>query len=109
GGYDEIPRDELGIIVWWGLLIGTAVGALSIERISVQARVVLVVFVALVAWTALALGWTQSAERTATELARTVTYLGLFALALAVQRGRRWRALLYGVTTGIAIVAGLAV
>ena len=61
---------------------------------------VLALFVGLVAWTALALGWTQSAERTMTELARAVTYLGVFVLALAVQRGRRWRALLYGVTTG---------
>jgi hypothetical protein len=70
---------------------------------------VLVAFGALVVWTALALGWTQSDERTMTELARTVTYLGVFVLALAVQRGSHWRALLFGVTTGIAVVAGLAV
>jgi hypothetical protein len=109
GGYDEIPRDQVGIIVSWGLLIGVAVGALSLERIGIPARVVLFAFLAVAAWTALALDWTQSAERTVTELARTVTYLGVFVLALAVQRGRRWRALLYGVTTGIAVVAGLAV
>jgi hypothetical protein len=109
GGYDPIPRDQVGIIVVWGLLLGVAVGALSIGLIGIQTRVVLALFLALVAWTALALGWTQSAERTMTELARAVTYLGVFALALAVQRGRRWRALLYGVTTGIAVVTGLAV
>jgi hypothetical protein len=109
GGYDPIPRDEVGIIVWWGLLVGVAATAVSIERIGVPARAILIVFLSLIAWTALSLGWTQSAERTVTELARAVTYLGAFALALAVQRGRRWRALLWGVTTGIAIVAGLAV
>jgi len=76
GGYDPIPRDQVGIVVWWGLLVGVAAGALSIERIGVPARWVLFVFLALVAWTGLALGWTQSAERTATELARAVTYLG---------------------------------
>ena len=38
GGYDPIPRDEVGIIVWWGLLVGVAVGALSIERIGIPAR-----------------------------------------------------------------------
>jgi hypothetical protein len=108
-GYDAIPRDQVGIIVVWGLLVGVAVGALSIERIGIPSRVVLFLFLGLVVWTALALGWTESAERTMTELARAVTYLGVFALALAVQRGRRWRALLYGVTTGITIVAGLAV
>lgn len=108
GGYDPIPRDEVGILVWWGLLVGIAVGALSLERIGIPARAVVFIFVVVVAWTALSFDWTQSAERTATELARTVTYLGVFALALAVQAGRRWRALLFGVTTGIAIVAGLA-
>ena len=91
------------------MLVAVAATALSIEQIGIQTRVVLAIFIGLVAWTALALGWTQSAERTATELARAVTYLGVFALALAAQRGRRWRPLLYGVTTGIAVVAGLAV
>lgn len=109
GGYDPIPRDQVGILVLWVLLLGVAAGAFSIGRIGYPARAVLIVFLGLIAWTALALGWTQSAERTMTEVARAVTYLGVFVLALAVQRGRRWRALLYGVTTGIAIVAGLAV
>ena len=94
GGYDPIPRDEVGILVWWGVLVGVAVGALSIERIGVPARAVLFLFLAVAGWTALSFEWTQSAERTATELARTVTYLGVFVLALAVQRGGRWRSLL---------------
>jgi tetratricopeptide (TPR) repeat protein len=109
GGYDPIPRDEVGIIAVWGLLVGVAVGALSLERIGIPARAVLFVFLGLVVWTALSLDWTESAERTMTELARAVTYLGVFALALAVQGGRRWRALLYGVTAGLGIVAALAV
>jgi O-Antigen ligase len=109
GGYDAIPRDEVGILVWWVLLIGVGIGALSLERVSPAALGILVVFVALLGWMALSLGWTESAERTMTELARAVTYLGVLALALAVQRGGRWRPLLHGVTTGIAVVAGLAV
>src|SRR5215210_4206302 len=108
GGYDPIPRNQVGVLVWWVLLVGVAAGAFSIKRIGYPARTVGVLFLALVAWTALSLGWTQSAERTATELARAVTYLGVFALALAVQAGRRWRAVLYGLTTGVAIVARLA-
>jgi O-Antigen ligase len=109
GGYYPIPREQVGIIVWWGMLLGVAVGALSIERIGIPARAVLICLLALIAWTALALGWTESAERTMTELTRAITYLGVFVLALAVQRGRHWRALLNGVTAGIAIVMALAV
>jgi hypothetical protein len=109
GGYDPIPRDEVGIVVWWALLLGGAVGALSALRIGLAARWGLFAFLALIAWTALSLGWTESAERTMTELARAVTYLGVFVLALVVQHGRSWRALLWGVTTGLAVVALLAV
>jgi hypothetical protein len=109
GGYDAIPRDEVGLLVWWAVALGVGVAALSLERIGIPARAVLIVFAGLIAWTALALGWTQSDERTMTELVRAITYLGVFVFALAVQRGRHWRALLYGVTTGIAVVAGLAV
>jgi O-antigen ligase len=109
GGYDAIPRDEVGILVAWGLLVGVAVGALSIDRIGPPALGILIVFGALVVWTALALSWTQSDERTMTELARAVSYLAVFALALAAQRGRRWRALLWGVTVGLGVVSLLAV
>lgn len=109
GGYDVIPRNEVGILVAWALLVGVAVGALSIERIGTPALGILLVFGSFVVWAALALDWTQSAERTMTELARAVTYLGVFVLALAVQRGRRWRALLWGVTAGLGIVSLLAV
>jgi O-Antigen ligase len=109
GGYDPIPRDQVGILVLWALLLGVAVGAISIDRIGPPALAVLLIFGGLVAWTALALGWTQSDERTMTELARAVSYLGVFALALAVQRGRRWRALLWGVTVGLGVVSLLAV
>ena len=53
--------------------------------------------------------WTESQERTSIELARTLTYLGVFAVALAVQREGRWRHLLNGVTTGVAVVCAIAV
>jgi O-Antigen ligase/Tetratricopeptide repeat len=109
GGYDAIPRDEIGILVAWALLVGVAVGAIAIDRISPSALAILVVFGGLIVWTALAFGWTESAERTMTELVRAVTYLGVFVLAVAVQRGRRWRALLWGVTAGLGIVSLLAV
>src|SRR5205823_6898802 len=61
------------------------------------------------AWTALSLIWTESAEQTTIELARVGTYLGVFALALAVQGQGRWRYLLYGVTTAIVVVCAIAV
>ena len=42
------------------------------------------------------------------ELARVVTYLGLFALALVAVAAGRWRELLAGVTAGIGVIVVLA-
>ena len=85
------------------------VGALPIAGGTDAGRAMLIVLAAFAAWTALSLSWTESAERTSIELARTVAYLGVFALALAVQGEGRWRHLLNGVTTGVAVVCGIAV
>ena len=60
------------------------------------------------AWTLLSFGWTESDERTSIEVARVAAYLGVFALALSVQGGERWRHLFNGLATGVAVVCGLA-
>ncbi|HZO05732.1 MAG TPA: O-antigen ligase family protein, partial [Solirubrobacterales bacterium] len=109
GGYGVVERSELGIAVWWLLLVGTLVGALPIAGGTNAGRALLIVLAAFAAWTALSLTWTESQERTSIELARTITYLAVFAVALAVQREGRWRQLLNGVTTGVAVVCGIAV
>ena len=108
GGYDIGERSEVGIAVWWIVLVGTAVGVLPVAGGSRTGRAMLALLAAFAAWTALSLGWTESAERTSIEVARTATYLGVFALALAVQGQGRWRHLLHGVTLGLVAVCGIA-
>ena len=61
----------------------------------------LVVAIALAAWTALSMTWTESDERTATELARVSAYLAVFTLALAAGGTGRWRPVLHGVRIAI--------
>jgi O-antigen ligase len=109
GGYGVVERSEIGIAVWWLLLVGTLAGALPLAGGTKAGRALLIVLAAFAAWTALSMSWTESEERTAIELARTLTYLGVFAVALAVQREGRWRHLLNGVTTGVAGVCAIAV
>jgi O-Antigen ligase len=109
GGYDVIERSQAGIVIWWIVLVGTAVGMLPVAGGTTTGRVMLALLVAFAGWTALSLGWTESAERTSIELGRVAAYLGVFALALAIQGEGRWRHFLNGVTTGVVIVAGLAV
>jgi Flp pilus assembly protein TadD len=109
GGYDEIPRDEAGVLVWWLVLIGTLAGVLPAVRARPAYGVLIVLLAALGVWTALSLSWTQSAERTMIELARVATYLGFLVLAVGLQRRGYGRELLYGVAAGLAAVVVLAV
>ena len=109
GGFDAIQRDEVGVAVWWIVLVGTVVGVLPAAGGTRAGRAMFGVLTAFAAWTALSLIWTESSEQTTIELARVGTYLGVFALALAVQGQGRWRYLLYGVTTAVVVVCAIAV
>ena len=108
GGYDTIAREEVGVVVWWGLLIAFAVGALPIPGISRSAKWLVGLLAALALWTAFSLAWSESDERSALELARVVTYLGVLVLAVALAAAGRARQLLNGATAGIAFVVLLA-
>jgi O-Antigen ligase len=105
GGYDPLVHDRAGIAIWWVLLATVAVGALPARHLPKSAWAGLALLMAFAAWTALSLGWTESAERTLADLARVAGYLGVFALAV-LGRGRDdGRRLLAAVGTGIAFVA----
>jgi hypothetical protein len=111
GGYDPIPRDQLGVAIWWAVLVCVAVGALPVPGRTRAALAALGLLGGFAAWTALSLGWTESSERTAAELARVVTYLGALALGvcLVTRRRRGARQVLGGVTFGLALLAALGV
>src|SRR5947208_16522875 len=66
GGYDAVGRSEVGIIVSWALLVTAAVGVLAFAGGTVAGRIALGLFALFVAWTALSLLWTGSAEQTFT-------------------------------------------
>jgi O-antigen ligase len=109
GGYGVVERSEVGIVVWWLVFVGAAAGVIPARRTLPRAALVILgLLAAFTAWTTLSLGWTESDERTAIEIARVVSYLGVFAVALSAQRGERWRALLGGVVSGIVAVLVLA-
>ena len=111
GGYDPIPRDQVGVAVWWALLLGVAVEALPVPGRTRAALAALGLLGGFAAWTALSLTWTGSTERTATELARVATYLGVFMLGICLATRRRAgaRQVLHGVAFGLGAACALAV
>lgn len=109
GGYDPLVHRELGVAVWWIVLLGALVGALPAGRVGRASWVGLGLLGAFAVWTALASGWSQSSEDTANELARVASYVGFLALAVSAQRRGTVRPILHGTACAIATVAGLAV
>jgi hypothetical protein len=108
GGFDPLVGDQVGIAIWWILLFGVAVGALPRRRPGALALCVLGLLAAFVLWTALSLRWTESTEKTAADLARVASLLGVFALAILSRNRESARQMVAAVATGIAVVSFVA-
>ncbi len=105
GSYDVTVRNQFAIVAWWGIAV--AVGALvwPVERPPRAALLGGAALTALLAWTAIAISWSDSAERAFTEVNRTAFYLAIFILVVAASRrgsGSRWAD---GLAIGIAATA----
>jgi O-Antigen ligase len=108
GGYDPLVGDQAGIAVWWVLVVAVAVGALPARPPGALAWAALGLLAAFVVWTALSLSWTESTEKTAADLARVVTYLGVFAAAIFSRGPDSSRRLVGAVAAGIVLVSAVA-
>ena len=108
GGFDPLVHDQVGIAIWWIVLAGVLVGALPRRRLGPLAWCALGLFAAFVAWTALSLTWTESAEKTSADLARVAGYLGVFALGVFARDSKGARRMVGAVAAGIAFVAIVA-
>jgi hypothetical protein len=104
GGFDPLVSDQVGIAAWWVLLLAVAVAALPRRRLGRGAWLALGLLLAFVAWTALSLGWTESVEKTAADLGRVATCLGILALALFSGGGRNGPRMVAALATAIALV-----
>jgi len=111
GGYDVVVRNQVGVVVWWAVLVAAAVGVIPGGRLSSQARGAIAMLGAFVVWTALAATWSQSSERSLDELSRVACYLGVLLLALMLHRDRETalRNTLGALGTVIVAVAAVAV
>lgn len=109
GSYDVVTFEEQGLVVWWVLALGIALGLLPRRRPSPAAIVLLATLAGYAAWTALSLLWTQSSELTTQELARSVDYVGLVALAVCLLDRDVWRSAAGGLVFGALLVCVIAV
>jgi len=108
GGYDTVVRSEAGIAVWWAVLL-LALAGLVPARLGAAGWVALGLLGAFAAWTGLAIGWSESAERSVLELGRLAAYLGVLVLAIALQGRAAARHTIAGLASAIGLVTVLAV
>jgi hypothetical protein len=108
GGYSLASRSALGLVVWWTIAIGLAVGVWRPDR-SMRAAALPALLLALLAgWDLLSAAWSASAEDAVTELDRTSLYLGVYALVVLAARRGRLGAWIDGLLLGIVATAGVA-
>ena len=108
GGYGDVVYEEVGWVVWWFVLLGVLVGILPLARAGLGARLGLGFMAAFTVWTALGIGWSQSAEQSATELARVATYLSVFVFMVLARRPGSARRTVNAVAAAIALIGVLA-
>jgi len=108
GGYDPLVHDQVGIAVWWIVLAGILIGVFPRRRPGPLALVALGLFVAFTFWTWLSLGWTESPDKTAADVARVAGYLGVFVLAVSIRGPGASRQVVGAVATAIVLVATVA-
>ena len=105
GAYDVTVRNQFAIAALWGLAMAVGMLVWPLERPPRAALVAGGALAALLAWTAIAIAWSDSAERAFTEVNRVAFYLALFAIVVAASRrgsGARWAD---GLALGIAATA----
>jgi O-antigen ligase len=107
GGFDPLVGNQVGIAVWWVLLFAVAVGALPRRRPGTLALCALGLLALFALWTALSLRWTESTEKTATDVAAVATLLGVFAVAI-LSRGREAAGQMVGaLAAGVTVIAAI--
>src|SRR3954469_4839362 len=108
GGYDVVVFSQVGVVVWWFLLVAAVSGALVTLRMGRAGWIGSALLAAFVVWTAIAWSWSESWDRAAAETARVTAYAGVFLATALIVRRRYIRDVIAGVGAGIVVVAGVA-
>jgi tetratricopeptide (TPR) repeat protein len=110
GGYDLVVRNQVGLVVWWTVLVGAICGLLPRRAPSAWAWAALALLGGFLAWMMVAWAGSRSPGRSLDEVSRVACYLGVFVLALAVHRERESavRHTIAALATAIVAVAVLA-
>jgi hypothetical protein len=109
GGYDIVVRSEIGLVIWWLVLLGVLIGLIPRARIPRAGLIATALLGGFLIWTWIGLSWSSSHELTLDDVCRLSTYLGAFLLALCAIGPDTARSLVNGLGVGIASVCVIAI
>lgn len=101
-------RYVVGIVLWWGLLLGVLFFLWPAEEVPRPALLTGALLAAFACLTAASIAWVVNEEAAFEELNRVTTYLGAFTLAVVAGTRRNVNRLADGLVLGIVAVALLA-
>jgi O-antigen ligase len=108
GGYDVVVRSEVGVAIWWIVLLGALVGVLPVRPLGRAELIGVGLLLAFGAWTAIGISWSESSERSLEEVGRVLTFVGVLALSISTQDREALRRTVRAVGAAIALVGALA-
>jgi hypothetical protein len=108
GGFDVVVRQQGGLLIWWALALGFLSGWLPRSRPAVALLWPAVAIAALLAWTLLSFGWTESDESTYAELSRLLGYAGFVVAAWVCLNRFTFRAAAAGISVAALAISVIA-
>ncbi len=109
GGFDVSLRQQVWLVIWWGLALGLAFGAFPRAMPPAGWGVVAAALVAFCVLQTAAVIWAPSTELALADAARSAGYLGVLVLAWLGLGLRSWRAAAAGLLIASAAVTIWAV
>jgi O-Antigen ligase len=109
GGYDIVVRSEVGLLVWWLVLLGALIGLLPRAQVPRAGWIAAALLSGFLLWTWIGLAWSGSHELTLAEVCQVSTYLGVLMLGLCAVTLETAPSLINGLGCGIAAVSTAAV
>jgi hypothetical protein len=108
GGFDVVVRQQGWLLIWWALALGFLSGWLPRSRPAVPLVWPAAAIAALVAWTLLSFGWTESDESTYAELSRVLGYAGFVIAAWVCLNRFTFRAAAAGISVAALAISVIA-
>jgi hypothetical protein len=104
-----VVRSEVGVAIWWVVILGAAVAILPTSAIGRNAWIGFGLLTAFTLWTGAGVVWSSNAGASVTEVARVATYLAVFTLVLFARQPGDMRRLVNGLASGMALIGVVAI